>query len=90
MKSIAIIPTVLSCVFILVCAVLFADIDASSKTAEKYNASSVQVPTSVSQEVFLDAIVMAKGASYAKGIAVAGVFHAMVSIGFCIYRWRRR
>src|SRR5262245_47471010 len=64
--------------------ITFPSIKAGAAIAANYNQNSITIPSEEKGEVFIDAVVMAKSASHAKTIAIAGAIQSSVIIVVCL------
>ena len=70
----------ISAISIVTIFILYPSINSGANIAAKYNQHSVTIPPIVQRETFGDAIVMAKGASYARAISALCEVQALIAL----------
>lgn len=63
---------------------LFPNISDGAKIAVRYNQTSITAPPETDANVFTDAVAMAKAASFAKVLAIFGVFQNLMVFVVCV------
>jgi hypothetical protein len=78
----------ISAISILALFILYPSVNAGADRAAKYNQPSITIPAGVQGDVVVDAIVMAKGASYARAVFVLCEVQSLIAI-IAALCWRR-